>query len=100
MSFTQKTKTSGTGNTIYFVRFPSTLLYEEVETMKKKRTEMDIARFEKTKRKYEDKDQHDINFELYNQRNNRDKWEKKFMLDQYEYRIPEKEELRRKMLIY
>ena len=66
------------------------VFFSLLETMKKKRTEMDIARFEKTKRKYEDKDQHDINFELYNQRNNRDKWEKKFMHDQYEYRIPEK----------
>ena len=59
--------------------------------MKIRRTEIDIARFEKAKRKYENKDYHKINFESYYQRNNRDRWEKRFMLDQYEYRIPEKE---------
>ena len=62
-----------------------------LENMKVKRTEIDIARFEKAKRKYENKDYHKINFESYYQRNFRDRWEKKFMLDQYEYRIPEKE---------
>ena len=37
--------------------------------------------------------------EYYYQRNNRDKWEKKFMLDQYEFKIPESEfqEFKKKM---
>ena len=67
------------------------VFFSLLENMKKRRAEIDIARFEKEKRKYQDKDYHKINFELYFQRNNRDKWEKKFMLDQYEYKIPEKE---------
>ena len=67
------------------------VFFSLMENMKEKRAEMDNARFEKEKRKYEDKDSHKINYELYFQRNNRDKWEKKFMLDQYEYKIPEKE---------
>ena len=66
------------------------VFFSLLENMKERRTEIDIARFEKAKRKYEDKDFHKINFELYFQRNNRDKWEKKFMHDQYEYKLPEK----------
>ena len=67
------------------------VFFSLLENMKIRRTEIDIARFEKAKRKYENKDYHKINFESYYQRNNRDRWEKRFMLDQYEYRIPEKE---------
>ena len=71
------------------------VFFSLIENMKKRRAEIDIARFEKEKRKYTDegnyKDYHQINFELYFQRNNRDKWEKKFMLEQYKYKIPEKE---------
>ena len=72
------------------------VFFSLLENMKKKRAEIDIARFEKEKKKYSDnssyKDYNKIyNFnELYYQRNNRDKWEKKFMLDQYEFKIPEK----------
>ena len=66
------------------------VFFNLLETMKKKRTEMDIARFERTKRKYEDKDEHKINIDFLYPRNNRDKWEKKFMHDQYEYKLPEK----------
>ena len=67
------------------------VFFSLLENMKIRRTEIDIARFEKAKRKYENKDYHKINFESYYQRNNRDRWEKRFMLDQYEYRIPETE---------
>jgi soluble cytochrome b562 len=71
------------------------VFFSLLETMKQKRSEIDIARFEKEKRKYTDpsdyKDYHKINFELINQLNNRDKWGQKFMLEQYQYKIPEKE---------
>ena len=71
------------------------VFFSLIENMKKRRAEIDIARFEKEKRKYTEEgnynDYNQINFELYFQRNNRDKWEKKFMLEQYKYKIPEKE---------
>jgi hypothetical protein len=71
------------------------VFFSLLENMKKRRAEIDIARFEREKRKYTDetnyKDYHKTNLELYFNRNNRDKWEKKFMLEQYKYKIPEKE---------
>ena len=71
------------------------VFFSLLENMKKRRAEIDIARFEREKRKYTDetnyKDYHKTNLELYFHRNNRDKWEKKFMLEQYKYKIPEKE---------
>jgi len=71
------------------------VFFSLMENMKKRRAEIDIARFEKEKRKYTEegnyKDYHQFNFELYFQRNNRDKWGKKFMLEQYKYKIPENE---------
>ena len=71
------------------------VFFSLLENMKKRRAEIDIARFEREKRKYSDeanyKDYRKTNFELYFHRNNRDKWEKKFMLEQYKYRIPEGE---------
>ena len=71
------------------------VFFSLLENMKKRRAEIDIARFEREKRKYTDennyKDYHKTNLELIFNRNNRDKWEKKFMLEQYKYKIPEKE---------
>lgn len=71
------------------------VFFSLLENMKKRRAEIDIARFEREKRKYTDevnyKDYQKTNYELYFHRNNRDKWEKKFMLEQYRYKIPEKE---------
>ena len=62
-----------------------------LENMKQRRAEIDIAKFEKEKNKYIKKEYQKQNYETYFQKNNRDKWEKKFMHDQYHYRIPEKE---------
>jgi hypothetical protein len=71
------------------------VFFSLLETMKTRRAEIDIARFEREKRKYTDetnyKDYQKTNYELYFHRNNRDKWEKKFMLEQYRYKIPENE---------
>jgi hypothetical protein len=71
------------------------VFFSLLENMKKRRAEIDIARFEREKRKYTDevnyKDYQKTNYELYFHRNNRDKWGKKFMLEQYRYKIPEKE---------
>ena len=52
---------------------------------------MDIAKLERQKNKYRKKEEQKLNFEIYLQRNFRDKWERKFMLKQYKYKIPEKE---------
>ena len=60
-----------------------------LENMKQKRAEMDIAKFEKEKNKYIKKGFQKQNYEAYFQK--RDRWEKKFMHDQYIYRIPETE---------
>ena len=60
-----------------------------LENMKQKRSEMDIAKFEKEKNKYIKKGFQKQNYEAYFQK--RDRWEKKFMHDQYIYRIPETE---------
>ena len=62
-----------------------------IEKMKQRRAEIDIAKFEKEKNKYIKKGFQKQNYEVYFQKNNRDKWEKKFMHDQYHYKIPEKE---------
>ena len=62
-----------------------------LENMKQRRAEMDIVKFEKEKNKYLKDEFQKKNYEIYFQKNNRDKWEKKFMLDQYHYKIPEKE---------
>ena len=62
-----------------------------LENMKQRRAELDIAKFEKEKNKYIKKGFQRQNFDIYVQKNNRDKWEKKFMHDQYHYKIPEKE---------
>lgn len=62
-----------------------------LENMKQRRAEMDIAKFEKEKNKYIKKGIQKQNYEVYFQKNNRDKWEKKFMHKQYQYKIPEKE---------
>ena len=62
-----------------------------LEVMKQKRAEMDIAKFEREKNKYIKKGFQKQNYESYYLKNNRDKWEKKFMHDQYIYKIPETE---------
>ena len=62
-----------------------------LENMKKRRAEMDIAKFEREKNKYIKKGFQKQSYDVYFQKNYRDKWEKKFMHDQYHYRIPEKE---------
>ena len=72
------------------------VFFNLIEAMKQKRSEIDIAKFERAKKKYSDNDSYKNNRtsnfnEYYYQRNNRDKWEKKFMLDQYEFKIPESE---------
>ena len=61
-----------------------------LENMKQRRAEIDIAKFEKEKNKYIKKGFQKKNYDAYFHKN-RDKWEKKFMHDQYQYRIPEKE---------
>ena len=72
------------------------VFFNLIEAMKQKRSEIDIAKFERAKKKYSDNDSYKNNRtsnfnEYFYQRNNRDKWEKKFMLDQYEFKIPESE---------
>ena len=73
------------------------VFFSLLENMKQRRAEIDIARFEKAKKKYTDYETYKDFNKIYNfnelnyQRNNRDKWEKKFMLDQYEFKIPESE---------
>ena len=62
-----------------------------LENMKQRRAEMDIAKFERQKNKYLKKEDQKINFEIFFQKGYRDKWERKFMLNQYKYKIPEKE---------
>ena len=62
-----------------------------LENMKQRRAEMDIAKFERQKNKYQKKEDQKINFEIFFQKGYRDKWERKFMLNQYKYKIPEKE---------
>ena len=62
-----------------------------LENMKQRRAEMDIAKFEREKNKYLKKEDQKINYEIFFQKSYRDKWERKFMLNQYKYKIPEKE---------
>ena len=62
-----------------------------LENMKQRRAEMDIAKFERQKNKYQKKEDQKINYEVFFQKGYRDKWERKFMLNQYKYKIPEKE---------
>jgi hypothetical protein len=61
-----------------------------LENMKQRRAEIDIAKFEREKNKYIQKGMEKQNYDSYSQKN-RDKWEKQFMLDQYQYKIPEGE---------
>ena len=61
-----------------------------LENMKQRRAEIDIAKFEKEKNKYIKKGVQKQNYDSCFMKN-RDKWEKKFMHDQYQYKIPEKE---------
>lgn len=61
-----------------------------LENMKKRRAEMDIAKFEREKNKYAKKGMEKQSYDIYSQKN-RDKWEKQFMLEQYQYKIPEGE---------
>jgi len=62
-----------------------------LENMKQRRAEMDLAKFERQRNKYLKKEDQKINYEFFFQKGYRDKWERKFMLNQYKYKIPEKE---------